>query len=70
MCYRTVLEQLKAGKVVQPENYDQASIYFSDVLGFTALAADSSPIQIVDFLNDLYSAFDEIIAQHDVYKVS
>jgi class 3 adenylate cyclase len=41
-----VAEALKLGQTVDPENYSSVTILFSDIVGFTPMAASSTPLEV------------------------
>ncbi|KAH8272839.1 hypothetical protein KR018_003305 [Drosophila ironensis] len=65
----SVAMQLKQTQKVPAELYEAVTIYFSDIVGFTEIAADCTPLEVVTFLNSIYRVFDERIECYDVYKV-
>ncbi|VDP60908.1 unnamed protein product [Heligmosomoides polygyrus] len=70
MLPRQVAELLKRGQSVEPEGFDSVTVFFCDVVKFTQLAAKCLPLQVISLLNELFSSFDQIIEEHDAYKVS
>lgn len=63
----SLTERLK--KNVDAETFDEATIFFSDIVGFTHILSLSSPVQVIDMLNVLHSLFEEKMNCFDVYKV-
>ncbi|MGH0184355.1 UNVERIFIED_CONTAM: hypothetical protein FKN15_014848 [Acipenser sinensis] len=42
---------------------------FSDIVGFTAVCAKCTPMQVISMLNELYTLFDYQCGILDVYKI-
>ena len=46
---------LKQGKPVIPEHFNNVSIFFSDVVGFTQISDRVGAVEVFKLLNELYS---------------
>ncbi|MDA9408746.1 adenylate/guanylate cyclase domain-containing protein, partial [Bradyrhizobium sp. CCBAU 45384] len=51
------------------DSYAEASILFADMASFTLRAADTTPEELVSFLNRVFSQLDGLVEQHELEKI-
>uniref|UniRef100_A0A8C8CLU0 guanylate cyclase n=1 Tax=Oncorhynchus tshawytscha TaxID=74940 RepID=A0A8C8CLU0_ONCTS len=64
-----VAQKLWQGESVPARKFDDVTMLFSDIVGFTAVCAQCTPMQVISMLNELYTRFDYQCGILDVYKI-
>ena len=64
-----IAEELKQFGKSYARKHDQVSVLFADIKGFTAIAEMMTPVKLVMQLDEMFGAFDNIIAKYDMEKI-
>ncbi|KAG2492149.1 hypothetical protein HYH03_009640 [Edaphochlamys debaryana] len=65
-----IADALRRGERLGAETYPDATVLFSDIVGFTTIAAESTAMEVCNMLDELYNEFDALIDKYpQVYKV-
>ncbi len=64
-----VAQDLKETGQTTPELFEDVTVCFSDMVGFTKLCSGLSPQRLIDELNEIFTAFDGIIGDHGCERI-
>jgi class 3 adenylate cyclase len=64
-----IAARLKDGEHEIADSFADVTVLFGDLVGFTALSSRTSPAEIVDLLNGLFSLFDETAQELGIEKI-
>lgn len=64
-----IAERLKDGPDVIADAFEEVTVLFADLVGFTAFSRARPPAEVVAMLNRLFSAFDELADRHGLEKI-
>ena len=66
---RPIAEQLKQGPEIIAESFAEVTVLFADIVNFTQLTETQPAAKIVDFLNQVFSRFDQLAERHGLEKI-
>jgi class 3 adenylate cyclase len=64
-----IAQQLKQEQSAIANRFDEVTILFADIVNFTGLAAQISPIELVNSLNQIFSSFDRLAELYGLEKI-
>jgi adenylate cyclase len=64
-----VVNELKINGKAKPERFDEVTVYFSDVVGFTNMSTNLDPEFLIDELNEIFTSFDDIMIKHHCERI-
>lgn len=64
-----IAERLKRGQQTIADSFSDVSVLFADIVGFTQLSSNISPIELVGMLNHVFSVFDSLAEEFGLEKI-
>lgn len=64
-----VAEELKTSGTSDPELFEHTTVFFSDIVGFTNISSKIQPKNLINELNEIFTAFDQIMDKHSCSRV-
>ncbi len=64
-----IAQRLKHQPGTIAESFEEVTVLFADIAGFTQLSTQISPTELVSLLNEIFSAFDQISTQKNLEKI-
>lgn len=66
---QSIATRLKDNDIQIADSHDSVTVMFADIVGFTQLASTMPPAALVNVLSQLFSAFDELVNNHELEKI-
>lgn len=64
-----IAAQLKIDSKPIADHFDEVTILFADIVGFTNMASSVTPLELVERLNRIFSSFDQLTSQYKLEKI-